>query len=317
MSDFTSGFWDYYVAIISVVSVVGCAIFLRLQSNVRTKLDKEGRPETTSHVWDGSLRELQQPMPRWWVALFYLTVVFALGYLLLYPGLGTRYKGALNWTSVGQLKTEMAAADARYGPMFDAFLRQDLIQVAADPRAHQIGERIFLNTCSQCHGSDARGARGFPNLTDEYWIWGGAPETIETTITNGREGLMPPMAASVGSAEDVVDLANYVLSLSKRPHDAARAERGQPKFVVCSACHGPDGKGNPLMGAPNLTSRNLTYGGSLDAIEDAIQHGHHGVMPAHKDVLTAAQIHLVAAYVYSLSHSAPAASASLVQQAAR
>jgi cytochrome c oxidase cbb3-type subunit 3 len=199
----------------------------------------------------------------------------------------------------------MAVAEARFGPMFEAFRKQDLVKVAADPRAHQIGERVFLNTCAPCHGSDARGARGFPNLADEYWIWGGAPETIETTITEGREGLMPPMAASVGSFEDVIDLANYVLSLSDRKHDPARAARGQPKFTVCAACHGPDGTGNPQIGAPNLRSRNLTYGGSLDAIEDAIEHGHHGVMPAHKDVLTPAQIHLVAAYVYSLSHPAP------------
>ena len=306
MSDFNSGFWDYYVAIIALVSIVGCAIFLKLQSSARIKLGQDGQPETTDHVWDGDLREFQQPMPRWWVVLFYLTVVFALGYLFLFPGLGTRYKGALNWSSVSQFKGEVAAADARFGPMFDAFLKRDLVQVAADPRAHQIGERIFLNTCSPCHGSDARGAHGFPNLTDQEWIWGGAPETIEATITNGREGLMPPMAAAVGSAEDVTDLANYVLSLSNSAHDATRAGRGQPKFAVCAACHGPEAKGNRQIGAPDISNQIWTYGGGVDAIVDAIERGHHGVMPAHKDVLTPAQIHLVAAYVYSLSHPAPA-----------
>jgi cytochrome c oxidase cbb3-type subunit 3 len=305
MSDFTSGFWDYYVAIIAVVSIVGCAVFLKLQSSVRIKLDKDGQPETTNHVWDGDLRELQQPMPRWWVALFYLTVVFALGYLFLFPGLGTRYKGALNWSSAGQLKGEVAVADARFGPMFDAFLKQDLVQVAADPRARQIGERIFLNTCSPCHGSDARGGNGFPDLTREEKIWGGTPELIETTITDGREAQMPPMAAAVGSREDVVDLANYVRSLSHSASDAARAARGQPKFMVCAACHGPEGKGNPQIGAPNISRSVLRYGSSVDSVVDAIDHGHHGVMPAHKDVLTPAQIHLVAAYVYSLSHPAP------------
>ncbi len=314
MSDFSSGLWDYYVAIISVVSIVGCAVFLKSQSRVRAKLDEHGQPQTTQHVWDETLREFQQPMPRWWVTLFYLTVAFALGYLILFPGLGTRYKGVLNWTSAGQYRSEVAAADARFGPMFDAFLKQDLVQVAADPRAHQIGERIFLNNCSQCHGSDARGGNGFPDLSREEKIWGGTPEAIETTITGGREAMMPPMAAAVGSADDVADLANYVRSLSKSAHDAVRAARGQPKFVICAACHGPEGKGNPQMGAPNISNAVLRYGSSVDSVVSAIEHGHHGVMPAWKDVLTPAQIHLVAAYVYSLSHPAPVSAS---QQTAR
>jgi cytochrome c oxidase cbb3-type subunit 3 len=305
MSDFKSGFWDYYVAIITVASVVGCAVFLKLQSKYKAKLDKDGNIDTTHHVWDEDLRELEQPMPRWWVALFYLTVVFGLGYLVFFPGLGTQYKGSLNWSSVGQFKTEVEAAETRFGPMFDAFLKRDLVDVAGDPRAHQIGERIFLNNCSQCHGSDARGARGFPNLADDLWIWGGAPEVIETTITEGREGLMPPMAGAVGTADDVTDVANYVLSLSRSPHDEARAARGQPKFAVCAACHGPEGLGNQQIGAPNIASQTKTYGGGLASIVDGIEHGHHGVMPAHKEKLTPAQIHLVAAYVYSLSHPSP------------
>jgi cytochrome c oxidase cbb3-type subunit 3 len=306
MSDFSSGFWDYYVAIISLASIIGCAVFLKLQSKVRAKLGEDGQPQTTSHVWDGNLREYQQPMPRWWVALFYITVVFALGYLVLFPGLGTRYKGALNWTSVGQYKGEVAAADAKFGPMFEAFLKQDLVQVAADPRAHQIGERIFLNNCAQCHGSDARGGNGFPDLTREEKIWGGTPEAIETTITGGREATMPPMAAAVGSPEEVADVANFVRSLSHSAHDPARAARGQAKFVICAACHGPEGKGNPQIGAPNLSLPVLRYGSSVEAVVSAIEKGHHGVMPAHKEVLTPAQIHLVAAYVYSLSHAAGA-----------
>ena len=314
MSDFSSGFWDYYVAIVSVASIVGCAIFLKLQSKVRAQLDEHGRPQTTQHVWDENLREFQQPMPRWWVALFYITVVFALVYLVLFPGLGTRYKGALKWTSTGQYRSEVAAADARFGPMFDAFLKQDLVQVAADPRAHQIGERIFLNNCSQCHGSDARGGNGFPDLTLEEKIWGSTPEAIVTTITEGREAQMPSMAAAVGSQSDVADLANYVRSLSKSPHDDIKAARGQAKFVICAACHGPEGKGNPQIGAPNISRAVLRYGSSVDAVASAIEHGHHGVMPAWKDVLTPAQIHLVAAYVYSLSHPATTSTA---QQTAR
>ncbi|MBV8209599.1 MAG: cytochrome-c oxidase, cbb3-type subunit III [Burkholderiaceae bacterium] len=307
MSDFTSGVWDYFVAIISITSIAGCAVFLKMHSKVRAKLDEQGRPQTTDHVWDEDLREYQQPMPRWWVVLFYLTVAFGLTYLLLFPGLGTRYKGVLKWTSVGQFRSEVATADARFGPMFDAFLHRDLVDVAADPRAHQIGERIFLNNCSQCHGSDARGGNGFPDLTREEKIWGGTPEAIETTITGGREATMPPLAAVVGSDDDVKDLANYVRSLSHSTHDAARASRGQPKFVICAACHGPEGKGNQQIGAPNITLAVLRYGSSVDAVVDAIQHGHHGVMPAWKDVLTPAQIHLAAAYVYSFSHPAAGA----------
>jgi cytochrome c oxidase cbb3-type subunit 3 len=314
MSDFNSGFWDYYVAIISIVSVVGCAVFLKMQSKVRATLDEHGNPQTTHHVWDENLREFQQPMPRWWVTLFYITVAFALGYLLLFPGLGTRYQGVLHWTSSGQYRGEVAAADARFGPMFDAFLKQDLVQVAADPRAHQIGERIFLNNCSQCHGSDARGGNGFPDLTREEKIWGGTAEAIETTITAGREGLMPPMAAAVGSATDVADLANYVRSLSRSTHDDVMAARGQPKFAVCAACHGLDGKGNPQIGAPNISNAVLRYGSSVEAVVSAIEHGHHGVMPAWKDVLTPAQIHLVAAYVYSLSHPAAESGSKQVRQ---
>jgi cytochrome c oxidase cbb3-type subunit III len=225
MSDFDSGFWDYYVAIVTVVSVIGCAVFLKVQSKHTVKLDQDGNIDTTHHVWDGDLRELEQPMPRWWVVLFYLTAAFGLLYAFLFPGLGTRFHGALQWSSGAQYKSEMAAADARFGPMFDSFLQRDLPGVAADPRAHQIGERIFQNNCSPCHGSDAHGARGFPDLTDATWIWGGTPEAIEATITNGREGLMPPMAEAIGSESDVIDVAHFVLSLSKSPHEASRVPR--------------------------------------------------------------------------------------------
>jgi cytochrome c oxidase cbb3-type subunit 3 len=310
MSDFTSGFWDWYVAIITIVSVLACAIFLKSQSKARVKLLPNGEPESTAHVWDDNLREYQHPLPRWWVVLFYLTVVFGLGYLALFPGLGTQYKGILGWTSAKELHDENVAADARFGPLFDAFLARDIPSIAGDPRAHQIGARIFLNNCAPCHGSDARGAKGFPNLTDEEWIWGGTPEAIETTITEGREALMPPQIDNVGSEEKARDVANYVLSLSGSQHDATRAQHGAETFAgICAACHGAQGKGNPDIGAPDISNQIWTYGGSEAAILDAIHHGHHGVMPAHKDVLTKAQIHLVAAYVYSLSHPGVAAQA--------
>jgi len=311
MSDFTSTFWDYYVGVIAALSILGCAVFLKLQSKRRVKTSAGDNPDTTGHAWDG-IQEFHNPMPRWWIGLFYLSIVFAVVYLALYPGLGSQYKGALNWSSVGQFKAEMAAADAQYQPLFDSFLKRDLAQVAADPKGRLIGERIFLNNCAQCHGSDAHGSRGFPNLTDEEWMWGGTPEAIETTITDGREGVMPPLADALGGAETVIDVAHYVLSLSGSAHDSVRAVRGQPKFALCAACHGPEGKGGTTVGAPDLTNKIWLYGGSVATIVETITHGRHGVMPTHKGVLTPAEIHLVAAYVYSLSHgsgAAPVASA--------
>lgn len=308
MSDFYSGFWDWYVAVITVVAVVGCAVFLKSQSKVHVKFDAKGQPQSTDHVWDETLREYQHPLPRWWVGLFYITVAFGIVYLVLFPGLGTKYKGLLGWTSAKELQAENQAADARFGPMFDAYLQRDIPSVAGDARARQIGERIFLNNCAQCHGSDARGAKGFPNLTDQFWIWGGTPEAIETTITDGREALMPPQIEVVGSREKALDVANYALSLSGSKHDEGRAQRGQETFAaVCAACHGPDGTGNQAIGSANLAVPVSLYGRSEAAVMDAIEHGHHGVMPSHKDVLSKAQIHLVAAYVYSLSQGAPAA----------
>jgi cytochrome c oxidase cbb3-type subunit 3 len=301
MSDFYHVFWDYYVAIITAASVVGCAVFLKMQSKRRRIVLAPGQePETTGHVWDGDLREYHNPMPRWWILLFYITVFFSIVYLILYPGLGTQFKGILNWTSAGQHADEVKRADAKYGPLFAAYLQQPLAAVAADARARQMGERIFLNNCAQCHGSDARGARGFPSLADAEWLWGGTPEAIVKSVTEGRQGVMPPMAAAVGSAEDVTDLAHYVLSLSESAHDSVRAARGKAKFGACAACHGADGKGNPQLGAPDLTNRLWTYGGSVAAITETITRGRQGVMPAWKGILTDAEIHLVSAYVYSL-----------------
>ena len=310
MSDFYSNFWDYYVAILALVSVVGCAVFLKAQSKRRVMVSTSGEPDTTGHAWDGGeLREYHNPMPRWWIVLFYLTILFAIVYLILFPGLGSQYKGTLKWTSAGQHADEMKRAEEVYGPIFASFQQKPVEAVAADPRGRQIGERIFLNNCAQCHGSDARGSRGFPNLADSEWMYGGDPESIKTTITNGRQGAMPPIAAAVGGPEDVTNVAHYVLSLSDSAHDAARAARGKEKFVICAACHGPEGKGNPQIGAPDLTNKIWLYGGSVATITETVTKGRAGVMPAWKGVLSDAEIHLVAAYVYSLTHSGNAAAA--------
>lgn len=310
MSDFYSVFWDYYVAILTIVSIVACAWLLWSQGRRRVTIVQGGQPDTTGHVWDGDLREYQNPMPRWWILLFYITIVFSIIYLVLFPGLGTQFKGVLGWSQEKQHADEVKAANAKYGPIFAGYRSQPLEKVALDARARQMGERIFLNNCAQCHGSDARGSRGFPNLADGDWLYGGTPDAIKTSITDGRQGAMPPMAAAIGSNDDVIDVANYVLSLSESAHDSARAARGREKFAACGACHGADGKGNQQLGAPNLTDKTWLYGGSVATIVETISKGRGGVMPAHKGVLTDAEVHVVAAYVYSLSsRSAPVAPA--------
>jgi cytochrome c oxidase cbb3-type subunit 3 len=313
MSDFYSVFWDYYIAIITIVSVVACGLFLWSQSRVKVAVGPDGQAQTTGHVWDGDLREYHNPLPRWWMWLFYVTVAFALVYLLLYPGLGSLFKGSLGWTASGQLAVENKAADAKYGPLFAQYAKEPLDQLALDPRARQMGERIFLNNCAQCHGSDGRGIQGFPNLADQVWFWGAAPEQIVQSIAAGRIANMPPMVAAVGAPDDVTDLAHYVLSLSNSAHDPLRAVRGKEKFVACAACHGLDGKGNPALGARNLTEGGWLYGRTVAAVTEGINKGRGGVMPAMKGVLSDSEIHLVAAYVLSLGQNsgvaAPAAAA--------
>ncbi len=300
MSQFTSRFWDFYIAIVVIVSIVGCGVFLRLQS---TREVAGSQTQTTGHTWDEDLGEYNNPLPRWWMWLFYITIAFGLAYLALYPGLGS-YKGLLGWSEVGQYRDEEQRAAAKYGPIYDRFAKQDIVALAKNPDALAIGQKVFLNNCAQCHASDGGGARGFPNLTDNDWLYGGAPETIHATITNGRGGVMPPWGPVLGD-EKVKDVAHYVMSLSGQAHDSIRAARGAEVFKQnCVACHGADGKGNQQIGAPNLIDKTWLYGGSEATIVETITKGRNGHMPAWKDILTPAQIHLVAAYVYSLSHPA-------------
>ena len=300
MADFTSDFWNVYVALITVISILGCGVFLFAQTKRRTT---GAKVDTTGHVWDEDLAEYNNPLPRWWMWLFYITIVFSLAYLAFYPGLGS-FNGSFDWTSRKQLDEELRAANRQYGPLYEKYLKMDLQSVAADAQAQQMGQRLFLNHCAQCHGSDAGGSRGFPSLRDGDWLWGGTPELIKASIGDGRTGVMPAQAASVGTSEDIKDVANYVLSLSGRTHDELRAQRGKAKFAVCSACHGVEGRGNPLLGAPNLTDKIWLYGGSEPAIIETITKGRNGVMPAHKDTLGEAKVHLLAAYILSLSASA-------------
>jgi cytochrome c oxidase cbb3-type subunit 3 len=236
------------------------------------------------------------------MALFYITIAFALIYLVLYPGLGS-FAGKLGWKSSTQYQQELKKADADYGPLFNKYLSQDLKAVAADPQAHAIGERLFLTYCSQCHGSDARGGKGFPNLTDKDWLFGGEPETIKTTIMEGRNGQMPSMAAAVGTDKDVENVAHYVLSLSGSTHDPIKSVFGKEKFGACAACHGADAKGNHAIGSPNLTDKIWLFGGSEGTIMETIRKGRSSTMPSFKDFLGEAKVHVLAAYVWSLSNT--------------
>jgi cytochrome c oxidase cbb3-type subunit 3 len=305
MSDFTSGFWDWYIAVICVLGIAACALLLWSQSTITVKADAGGElPATTGHVWDEDLTELNTPMPRWWMWLFYLTIVFAVAYLLLYPGLGS-YAGRFGWRSALAYEQEVSQAKRDYGPVFAAYAGQPIETVAADPQARLVGERLFLNTCAQCHAADARGNKGFPDLSDDDWLHGGAPAAIEATILHGRHGQMPPMAAAVGSDRDVENLAHYVRSLSGLPSDPLKAAQGKPKFAVCAGCHGAGGQGNQAIGAPNLTDQVWLYGGDLATIMETINKGRNNTMPAFGEILGAQKVHVLAAYVYGLSHPAP------------
>jgi cytochrome c oxidase cbb3-type subunit III len=299
MSDFTSNFWAFYVSGITLVSILACALLLWFSGKAKAMTANDN---TTGHVWDGDLREMNNPLPRWWVWLFIITIVFAVLYLVLYPGLGSN-PGKLGWTSAGQLADEVAKGDAAVAPIYAKFMAMPVEDVSRDPQAKAIGERLFMNNCSQCHGSDARGGKGFPNLTDNDWLHGGTPDKIKETLALGRIGNMPPMAAAVGSAEDVKNVANYVLSLSNSPHDSVRANLGKEKFAVCAGCHGADGKGMQAIGAPNLTDDVWLHGFGENAIIAMVNNGKMNQMPAQADKLTEAQRHVLAAYVWGFSNN--------------
>jgi len=303
MSDFFSSGWSVFIAAATLVSLVACLVLLMFASRRKPMAGDN----STGHVFDEDLVEMNNPLPLWWVVLFVLTVVFAFVYVYAFPGLGAS-PGTLGWTSRGELAADQAKVAASMAKVYAEYAQQPAEALSRDARAMAIGQRLFINNCSTCHGSDARGSKGFPNLTDNDWLHGGSPEKIEETITLGRIGMMPPMAAAVGSASDVRDLANYVMSLSGDPHNAIAAAAGRKKFVVCAACHGPEGKGNQIIGAPNLTDKIWLHGWGEAAIIDMIDHGKTNVMPAQGGRLTPAQIHLLASYVWSLSQSRQTAS---------
>lgn len=297
MSDFTSDFWSIYVAVLTVVSIVACLVLLWISGTTKVSPTADN---TTGHVWDGDLREMNNPLPKWWVYLFIITVVFGFAYGAMYPMFGA-FKGQLGWSSAGQHAAEVKKVETAIAPVYAQYAKMDAAALAADPKAMAIGERLFMNYCSQCHGSDARGGKGFPNLTDNDWLYGGTQDAIKESITNGRNGVMPPMAAAVGTSEDVANLAQYVLSLSGSPHDAVKATLGKEKFGACAACHGADGKGNIAMGAPNLTDNIWLHGWGADAVIKMINEGKNNAMPGQSRLLNADQIHVLSAYVLNKS----------------
>lgn len=305
MSDFFSSGWSIFVAAATIGGLVACGILLFIASRRQVM----AADNTTGHVWDEDLRELNNPLPAWWMGLFILTIVFSGIYLALYPGLGSD-AGKLGWTSLGEHAKDVEQTRAAMAPVYAAFAGKTPEQLAKDPKAHAIGERLFANNCAQCHGADAKGSKGFPNLTDGDWLWGGTPEAITETITKGRDGNMPVMAPAVGSSEDVRNVAHYVLSLSGSPHNALYAQLGKPKFAACAACHGPAGQGNQALGAPNLSDKIWLHGWGEEAVAAMVNNGKHNVMPAHGERLTPEQIRVLASYVWGLSQSqgvAPAA----------
>ncbi|HQU80650.1 MAG TPA: cytochrome-c oxidase, cbb3-type subunit III [Azonexus sp.] len=293
-----SDFWNAYVVVIVLVSILACAILLYVQGKAKFTPGK-----SMGHVWDETLEEYNNPMPKWWSWLFVITVIFSLAYLALYPGLGN-FKGFLGWTSSGQYQIERDRMDATVKPLYDKYSAMDLQAVAGDKQAMEMGKRLYLTYCMQCHGADARGAKGFPNLTDSDWQFGGEPAQIEQTIADGRMGMMPAHAQL--GADTIKDLANYVRSLSGLPNDSVRAAKGKEAFasVGCSGCHGPDAKGMHALGAPNLTDKVWLYGSSEATIVETITKGRQNKMPAWKEFLGDAKVHLLAAYVLSLGQGA-------------
>ncbi|NRB22901.1 cytochrome-c oxidase, cbb3-type subunit III [Shewanella sp.] len=320
-----STFWSIWITVITLFVIAACFFLLRAVSKNNTGVE-EG--ESMGHSFDG-IEELNNPLPKWWSYMFYISIVFALIYLALYPGLGN-YKGLLGWTSSNQsigrengikadseaaivlakeegrwvqYDQEVMRADEKYGPIFKAYAETPLDELVNNEEALKVGGRLFLHNCSQCHGSDARGSKGFPNLTDGDWLYGGDLATIKTTIMNGRHGMMPPKGGLPIEDSEIKGLAEYIVKLSGRDHDEALAAQGQGSFMKgCFACHGMDATGNKMMGAPNLTNNMWLYGGSRGAIEETILNGRSGVMPAWKDVLGEEKVHVITAYVYSLSN---------------
>lgn len=305
---FFSDYWHWHITILTLASILACfGLIFWLGSGAPAKKDDQGNAETMGHTWDGDLQEYNNPLPKWWLNMFYITLVFGLVYLALYPGLGT-FEGLLKQSNVIQYKTEMDSAESTYGPMFEQFKAipvEELVKNKDHKKAIEMGKRLFMTYCTVCHGSDAKGNTGYPNLTDNDWLYGSDPKTIEEVISKGKvAGGMMAWKDTLGGDEGVKAVAEYVLSLSNRKDvNAELAAKGKEKFAICAGCHGPEGKGMAALGAPNLTDEIWLYGGKRETVIESIAKGRAGVMPAHGEFLGDAKVHLLAAYVYSLSQT--------------
>ncbi|ERT16838.1 cytochrome-c oxidase, cbb3-type subunit III [Pseudomonas putida] len=304
-------FWSTYISVLTIGSLIGLTWLLLA---TRKGESKNTTDQTMGHSFDG-IEEYDNPLPKWWFWLFVGTLVFSVGYLILYPGLGN-WKGILpgyenGWTGANEWQKEMDKADARFGPIFAKYAAMPVEEVAKDPQALKMGSRLFASNCSVCHGSDAKGAFGFPNLTDKDWRWGGEAETIKASIMNGRHGVMPAWAEVIGQ-QGVADVAAFVLTnldgRSLPEGSKADVAKGKEIFAAnCVACHGPEGKGTPAMGAPDLTHpQAFIYGSSFAQLQQTIRYGRQGQMPAQADIQGNDKVHLLAAYVYSLSQESAA-----------
>ena len=305
-----STFWSWYITALTIGTLL--ALFWLIFATRKSETHKGTTDQTMGHSFDG-IEEYDNPLPKWWFMLFIGTIIFAAGYLVLYPGLGN-FKGVLpgyadGWTQVAQWEREEQKADELYGPIFAKYAAMPVEEVAKDEQALKMGGRLFATYCSICHGSDAKGAVGFPNLTDQHWRWGGEPATIKTTILHGRAGMMPAWGQILGD-EGVKQVAAHVrhqLAGLPLPADSqVDLQQGAQLFNSnCVACHGAEGKGMAMLGAPDLTKpAGWIYGSSLTQLQQTIRYGRNGQMPAQEQYLGNDKVHLLAAYVLNLSQEA-------------
>ena len=299
MADFFNQGWAWFISLVSLAGMLGYGAICII-NYIKSNKESSAEPKTQGHVWDGNLEELDTPIPTWWIAMLVSSVVFGLFYLVLYPGLGS-FSGILGWSQNQQYTEEVERADELYSPLFAKFASQDVASLSKDPQALKTGKRLYQTNCAVCHGSDARGAKSFPNLRDKDWLYGGEPETIEQTIFLGRSGLMPGWDQVLGR-EGSWAVAEYVLSLSQEPTNPDLLEEGKKNYEqLCVSCHGDMGEGNQALGAPNLTDEIWLYGHSHQSIVDTIRQGRNGIMPAFEKTLGKDKVHVLAAYIYSLS----------------
>lgn len=297
-----SSTWSWYVIVLTTINLIGL-IWLLIATAGKPHKDRPAT-ETMGHVWDGDIEELNNPLPRWWLGLFILTFIFGIAYLVFYPGMGN-FAGTLGWTSEGQVQENIDANQAKLESLYAGFRGKPLAALAADPAATKVGRNVFAINCAACHGSDARGATGYPNLVDNDWLYGGEPDTVLASIMNGRQGLMPPMGATL-PGNGIAEVAQYALSLSGLDHDSKLAAAGKPKFEsICAACHGVDGKGNHALGAPNLTDDIWLHGqGTAEVIQQTIVHGVAGVMPPWGPIIGEDRARLAAAWIIAQAATA-------------